>query len=162
MLLLRKRKKTPPSLLPNVFLKPCEKTRIEDVLSFFHIIILRLVMLPYIRDNRIVVHFMSYFFSHSRGWLLDYGTHRVRYPLYPHCHTHTDTAIPLMLPYIRDKRIVVYCWCANTTFLILLVFFMYRSVPLCTLHFPVDFLNKFWMGVGGGSSAVMLLNRTVV
>ncbi len=31
--------------------------------------------------------------------------------------------------------------------------FMYRSVPLCTLQFPVS--NKFWMGgEGGGSSAV--------
>jgi hypothetical protein len=38
--------------------------------------------------------------------------------------------------------------------------FMYRSVPL---HAPYSFLlisDKFWRGLGGGNSAVMLLNRT--
>jgi hypothetical protein len=34
-------------------------------------------------------------------------------------------------------------------------YFMYRSVPFCTLQL---ISNKFWMG--GGSSAVMLLNFT--
>jgi hypothetical protein len=30
--------------------------------------------------------------------------------------------------------------------------FMYRSVPLCTLQFPLDFYNKFCNGGGGGGT----------
>ncbi len=67
------------------FLDPVKRQ--EWRMCFLTSTLFRLVILPYIRSNRIVVHFNVVFFSPFEGvaFRLWYALHRV--PLYPHCYT---------------------------------------------------------------------------